>query len=699
MVITAALRTCLYGSERMDRFVKKVKLTSDAPSTTAVCNSPSDATLQSSARQVADYEGSPLVIVLDSDCEANEAAICIQSSAMPTIQSRADFEPGVSFSQSHTASTASAVTTTEVDRDINQFDIGLYVNRTNFPDHRRYELLTSCWIPPENYEFKEDASGSRSFRQLWLKDYSPWLAYSRHLKGAFCKFCVLFPQKVSRGFQGGFIATPFTRYKDFHSYAKQHMKSSWHQGSHGDATNFLSICERKQLSVVQKLSDVHLKTIEDNRKKLYPIVSSIVFCGTHDLSLRGHSSSCGNFQDLLHFRIESGDEILKHHMETASHAARYTSVRTQNEIVEICGRLLQRDVVQAANSSTAFSILADETADISGKEQLSLAVRYMETNSATPRIHEEFLGYAHLHQVTAEAIACAILDSCLEIGLDMSKLVGQGYDGCSAMAGIQGGVQAIIKQKFPKAFFVHCSSHRLNLVVNDLNSLSVVRNSVGTIKSVIKFFRDSTIRRHLIPNIPMLCETRWTAKYTSIRVFFENFTTIVKTLQELSESASASVKCRQEAHQLFCAVTASSCIICIVIIAKYASMLEPTAQFLQSVQLDMLKIQGHIHEMVTIMSKHREECDGFFRDIFCKAKELANDLGIEIHMPRLASRQIHRSNPPSDSVEEYYRRSVYVPYLDSIISSLQLRFSSENGPCFSIFKLYPPEMAKLPGVE
>ena len=55
----------------------------------------------------------------------------------------------------------------------------------------------------------------------------------------------------------------------------------------------------------------------------------------HDLSLRGHSSSCGNFQDLLHFRIESGDEILKHHMETASHAARYTPVRTQNEIVEI----------------------------------------------------------------------------------------------------------------------------------------------------------------------------------------------------------------------------------------------------------------------------------------------------------------------------------------------------------------------------
>ena len=144
---------------------------------------------------------------------------------------------------------------------------------------------------------------------------------------------------MSRDFQGSFIAKPFTRSKDFHSYAKEHTKSSWHQGSHGDATNFLSICERKQISV-QKLSDVYRKTIEDNRRKLYPIVSTIVFCGTHDLSLRGHSSSCKNFQDLLQFRIKCGDEILKSHIETASHAVQYTSVRTQNEIVEIYGRLL-----------------------------------------------------------------------------------------------------------------------------------------------------------------------------------------------------------------------------------------------------------------------------------------------------------------------------------------------------------------------
>ena len=61
----------------------------------------------------------------------------------------------------------------------------------------------------------------------------------------------------------------------------------------------------------------------------------------------------------------------------------------------------------------------------------------------------------------------------------------------TAMAGKEGGVQAKIKKQFPKAIFLHCSSHRLNLIVNDLNLVPQVRNTIGTVKSVIKFFRES----------------------------------------------------------------------------------------------------------------------------------------------------------------------------------------------------------------
>lgn len=79
------------------------------------------------------------------------------------------------------------------------------------------------------------------------------------------------------------------------------------------------------------------------------------------------------------------------------------------------------------------------------------------------------------------------------------------------MAGKEDRV-SIIQRKYPNIHFVHCSSYRLNLllVVHDLNELSEVRNTIGTIKEIINFFRGSNIRRQLLSSIPMLCETRWT---------------------------------------------------------------------------------------------------------------------------------------------------------------------------------------------
>ena len=65
---------------------------------------------------------------------------------------------------------------------------------------------------------KNDVTGSvRSFRHIWLAQYSPWLAYSSKLKGGVCIiYCILFSQTVHRGYQGAFITCAFTKYKDFH---------------------------------------------------------------------------------------------------------------------------------------------------------------------------------------------------------------------------------------------------------------------------------------------------------------------------------------------------------------------------------------------------------------------------------------------------------------------------------------------------
>ena len=262
-------------------------------------------------------------------------------------------------------------------------------------------------------------------------------------------------------------------------------------------------------------------------------------------TLRGKEVDSGNLFDLYKFIAEAGDEVLQKHFESAPKNARYTSVPTQNELIELSADVLREKIVLQANASIAgFSLIADETTDFSGIEQLSIGIRYVESCEGNIVIHEEFLGFSSSNAMNAEAISKAVLNKTEEYGLDMQKLIVQGYDGCSTMAGEVSGVQKRIRELYQKAYFMHCASHHLNFVINDQNKVIEIRNAVGVIKTIIVYFRESSLRRRLVTHIPLLCETRWSEKYKSIRLFYEHFHEIFIKLEELAVERNQSSKSR-----------------------------------------------------------------------------------------------------------------------------------------------------------
>ena len=100
-------------------------------------------------------------------------------------------------------------------------------------------------------------------------------------------------------------------------------------------------------------------------------------------------------------------------------------------------------------------------------------------------------------RTTEEHIGGAILKAIEYLGLDISDVRGQGYDGCSAMTSDAVGVQAIIKRNSPKALWVHCSGHCLNLVIVHSCKLTVIRNILDKLTETYLFFRDSPKRTSL----------------------------------------------------------------------------------------------------------------------------------------------------------------------------------------------------------
>ena len=132
----------------------------------------------------------------------------------------------------------------------------------------------------------------------------------------------------------------------------------------------------------------------------------------------------------LMFRIESGDATLQRHIEEVPANARYTSVQVEHQLLTLCKEILREDIVQAVNDFCGFSVLADESSDISGKEQLSLGVRFLDTTKPDNLVREEFVGFAVLNELDAESVANATVQQLENFRLNLDRTLGQGYDGC-----------------------------------------------------------------------------------------------------------------------------------------------------------------------------------------------------------------------------------------------------------------------------
>ncbi len=86
--------------------------------------------------------------------------------------------------------------------------------------------------------------------------------------------------------------------------------------------------------------------------------------------------------------------------------------------------------------------MADETSDVSNKEQLVFCIRWVD-EFLIP--HEEFIGMHPLPNTKADEIVLVIKDILLRLNLKIANARGQCYDGASTMAGTKSGVATQIK--------------------------------------------------------------------------------------------------------------------------------------------------------------------------------------------------------------------------------------------------------------
>ncbi len=601
------------------------------------------------------------------------------------------------------------------------YDIGSYHGKTEqLKDIDKYHLIRNVWKPEENFAFpyRQEGRKMRKCVYSWLKSYK-WLTYSRVLDGCFCLPCMLF------GMRSGHNATkpvrlvsePLIYWTSASCRLLHHQESKLHLNSVLQMHDFTQMMENQQLDIRIQQNKAISEQVIQNRAVLSSIIKTVVLCGKQNISMRGHrddsqhlsdpKNNPGNFQMLLDFRVDSGDEILRDHFKKCKRNASYRSKTIQNEIISICGSHIQETLIKEIKKSGFFSILADEATDQSNKEQMPIVLRFVDDNY---EIREEFATFIYCNKgISGKDISGYIKKELTELGLDLTKCRGQGFDGAGNVAGKYNGAARLFQNEYPLATFVHCASHRLNLCVAKSCSIQKVKNMMHVVKEVSDFFNNSPKRQEALlsmiaetmpeqkrSKLTDVCRTRWIERIEGLDDFLELYPAVVRTLEmiKINDVRHWNDDSCTKANGLYASCTNFQFIITIIITCNILNYTLEATRKLQRREIDIVKGYAEIDRIIATVVSTRENINQKHREWYEEAERFADSVNITPSMPRTCSRQLLRDNQPADTPEDYYRRTVSIPFLDHVNNELQTRFDRSSNTVVKGFHIIPEIMRR-----
>jgi hypothetical protein len=189
---------------------------------------------------------------------------------------------------------------------------------------------------------------------------------------------------------------------------------------------------------------------------------------------------------------------------------------------------------------------------------------------------------------------------------------------------------------------------------------------------------------NLPKHLKRLCDTRWVERHDSVKTFTLLYKPIVDSLSTISQwrdSAAAS------ASSYMAGLQKPEFLVAMLVMNRVLGITKQLSVSLQQVNKDLSRCISEVEQVKKIIQKFRDNADGEFAEIINEAECL---LGEEIQLPRLCGRQRNRTNPgESITALDYYRRTLYLPFLDGIISQLTERFTAHKQTALRLEALLP----------
>ena len=268
----------------------------------------------------------------------------------------------------------------------------------------------------------------------------------------------------------------------------------------------------------------------------------------------------------------------------------------------------------------------------------------------------------------------------------------------ASMAGSKSGVAKQLQTLQPKAIYVHCYGHALNLACSDsIRRCKLLRDALDIAREMTKLIKESPRREAIFkdlkdtkeldqasPGIRVLCPTRWTIKADTFLCLLRNYETLMQTWEE-SLNYVRDVEMRGRIRGVATYMCRFDFFFGCLLSEKLLRYSDNLARSLQAPSLSAS--DGHKMAMATLKaldSLRNEQCfDQFYIDATDKAKNLNVDDPV-LPRKRRPPKKLDSGSTPFqfESCHDMYK-SIYFEALDLLCAGIRSRFDQPGYRTYS----------------